>query len=203
MQIFTEPETPEEIAALKAENTRKRRVNNTGFNLVIAIVATLAAVAVLWMTVLRPSGSIVPEIDYATAVLNAERGYSEDIVAPELPEGWTLNAANVRTDQSDKQLYWYLGIVTADEQFIALNQRIDADESWTIRMMDSTLPSGDITLAGKSWIEFDRRNNDKASGNKPYGIALTEGSSTVLLHGTASPEDFERLAQLVVAELNN
>lgn len=203
MQIYKEPETPEELAALKAENSRKRKVNTTGFNLVIAMLATLAAVAVLWMIVYRPAGSIIPPVDYAQAVVNAERGYSEQIVSPELPEGWSLNAANVRTDSSDKQLYWYLGILTDDERFIALNQRLNADDTWLIRMMDSTLPTGDRTIDGRVWVEYDRRNDDKASGNKPYGIAITIDESTVLLHGTAPLEDFELLASLVADELTN
>ena len=201
MQIYQEPETPEEIAALKAENSRKRKANTNGFNLVIALLATLAAVAVLWMLVYRPAGSIIAEVDYAQAVTNAERGYSEDIVAPEFPEGWRLNAANVRTDPSDKQLYWYLGILTDEDRFIALNQRIQADDTWLIRMMDSTFPTGDRIIDGRSWTEYDRRDDDNASGNKPYGIAITVGESTVLLHGTAPTEDFELLASLVADEL--
>lgn len=198
--IYKEPETPEELAQLKAVNSLKRRKNHTINNLIIAIVACLAAMAVLWMTVWRPNGSIIPEIDYEQAVAQSQVGYSQDILTPELPEGWRLNAANVRTDPTDKQRYWYLGILTEEEHFIALLQRFDADDTWPIRVMDSTFPTGATTISDHNWQEFDRRNDKNASGNKPYGLVYEHQDYTLILHGTATDEEFVELINHLALE---
>lgn len=198
--IYKEPETPEELAQLKAVNSLKRRKNHTVNNLIIAIVACIAAMSILWMTVWRPNGSIIPEIDYTQAALQAKTGYHDTILTPELPEGWRLNAANVRTDPTDKQRYWYLGILTDDERFIALLQRFDADETWPIRVMDSTFPTGAVNMAGHVWQEFDRRSDKNASGNKPYGLVLEQSDYTLILHGTAPDEDFSELIEHLALE---
>lgn len=196
-EIYREPETAEELAALKAANSEKRRKNSTVSNLIIAVVACLAAMSVLWMIVWRPDGSIVPPVDYKTAVENSRMGYNENIIAPEFPEGWYLNAANVRTDSADKETYWYLGILTDKNHFIALSQRFDAEESWPMRTMDSTFPTGVQTIEGQTWQEYDRRGDKNATGNKPYGLSMDLNGSTVILYGTATEEEFRTVAQLV------
>ena len=49
------PETAEETAQRKAENSRKHRANQTALNLVGATVASLAIVAFLVIVVVRPA----------------------------------------------------------------------------------------------------------------------------------------------------
>jgi hypothetical protein len=51
------PETPEETAARKAENSRKHRENQTLRNLVFALLSSLAVVLVLVLVVGGPAGA--------------------------------------------------------------------------------------------------------------------------------------------------
>ena len=67
------PETPDETARRKAENTRKHHANQTAVNLTLSIVASLAVVLFLVLVVVRPSGTVNrQEIDYQTVAESAE-----------------------------------------------------------------------------------------------------------------------------------
>lgn len=191
--ITKEPETPQEVAEFKAAERQKNRNNTTFFNLTIALVACLAAVAIMVFMVVRPEGSLLPVVDYEQVTANSRSGYSEHIAAPEIPEGWWLNSAGVRMDQSDRQHYWYVGFITDSDTFIALNQRVATDDLWPVRLMDSTLPSGSVDFSGVTWTEFDRSVVTEGQGNKPYGLSLNREGNTVVLHGNASQEDFAKL----------
>ena len=57
------PETPEETAARKAENSRKRRANQTAFNLIVATIASLGIVLFLVVVVVRPNPEPAPGIE--------------------------------------------------------------------------------------------------------------------------------------------
>ena len=69
------PETPEETAARKAENSRKRRANQTAFNLIVATIASLGIVLFLVVVVALVVVVIDPRREaVAQAVHHADRG---------------------------------------------------------------------------------------------------------------------------------
>lgn len=194
------PETPQETAARKAENSRKHRANQTLFNLLIALVATLAIVLFLVVVVVRPTPEAAPSIDYAGIAAEAQGGASEPLVVPDLPEGWGANAA--RFERRAEVLTWYIGFITPSTQFIALNQGIDANPTWQATVLNSAESTGTTTIDGTSWTVYDQRTADDP-GNFAYSMATTIGESTFILHGTASDAEFATLAASVVAELEN
>lgn len=192
------PETPEETAARKAANSRRHRANQTLFNLIVALVATLAIVLFLVVVVVRPTPTDVPVIDYASIGADAQAGSSERLVIPVLPEGWVANAAQIGTVAEVQT--WYVGFITPSVQFIALNQGIDANATWQDGVLDGAQATGTVNVDGVSWEVFDRREAERP-GNFAYSMATTIGGSTVVLHGTGSDSEFETLAASVVAEL--
>ena len=66
------PETPEETAARKAENSRKRRANQTAFNLIVATIASLGIVLFLVVVVVRPNPEPAPGIEYVTIAAQSQ-----------------------------------------------------------------------------------------------------------------------------------
>jgi Protein of unknown function (DUF4245) len=192
------PETSDETAQRKAENSRKHRANQTALNLVGATVASLAIVAFLIIVVVRPSPAPVESIDYSVIASQAQVDSSVPLLAPTLPDTWSANAA--RFELREQVPTWYVGFVTPKTQFIALNQGIDANPTWEAAVLNNSAATGSIEIDGITWTEYDQRNSD-SPGNFAYSLATTSGGSTIVLHGTAESPEFEALASALAVEL--
>lgn len=192
------PETAEETAARRAENSRAHRDNQSVVNLVAALVASLAIVLFLIVVVVRPDPGAPEPIDYATIAAEAQVDAAVPLTVPRLPEGWTANAARLG-DVGEVQT-WYIGFLTPSTQFIALNQGIGANPTWQSTLLRSGAQTGTVTIDGVTWAVFDHRDADRP-GNLAYALATTAGTTTVVLHGTATDAEFETLATAIAADV--
>jgi hypothetical protein len=190
------PETPEEAAARRAENSRRHRANQTLLNLVLATLASLAIVAFLFAVVVRPGTASMESVDYLAVAENANT--EVPLAAPVVPADWYANAARLRTEFGVQT--WYVGFVTADQGFIALNQGIRANPTWVVAEVNGRAPTGDTSIGGLSWQVYDHRDQ-RTSGNYDYALVTELDDSTVVLHGTASDAEFESLASSIALEL--
>jgi len=194
------PETPDETFARKAENSRKHRANQTLFNLVIATVASLGLVLFLVLVVVRPATQEPVTADYQTIAADAQTDASEPLLAPAVPADWYANLARLGTTSSVQT--WYIGFVTSpasSAQFIALEQGIDANPTWVSIVTDGAAATGTTTIEGIDWTIYDRRSSAD-TGNYAYSMAAEIAGSTVVLHGTATNDDFELVAAAIAAE---
>lgn len=188
------PETPEETAARKAETSRKHRANQTLLNLVVALLASLAIVVFLVVVVVRPAPAPSPSVDYATVATEAQAETAEPLLSPELPAGWSANDA--RFEKTEQVPTWYIGFLTPGEQYIGLDQGIGGNATWQAALLDDAEQTGTVTIEGIEWAVYDQRSSSDP-GNFAYSLATTRGESTVLLHGTASDEEFAVLATTI------
>lgn len=191
------PETPEEAAERRAESSRTRRANQTLFNLIVATVASLLIVLFLVVVVVRPDSATTTPVDYRAVAADAQSSTSEPLIAPILPAGWYANDAEIATTAG--VLNWYVGLITPSTQFIAINQGIDANPTWLAGILGDHAATGKTVIGGISWTVYDHRTA-KNPGNLAYALSGTLGSSTVVLHGTASDDDFATLAAALVAQ---
>lgn len=192
------PETPDEIADRRAEASRQRRANQTILNLVIAIVASLGIVLFLVVVVVRPTPGPGPGVDFALAAAQSQATASQPLLVPVLPTGWAANAA--KFGQENQVESWYIGFVTPSTQFIALNQGINANPTWSAATLDGAEATGQVVIAGISWITYDQRSAENP-GNHAFAMSTTAGANTVVLHGTAPDEEFEKLAISISEQL--
>jgi len=191
------PETPEETAARRAENSRKHRANQTLLNLVVALVASLGIVLFLVVVVVRPQSAPVNTVDYRSIASDAQGATVEPLLAPPLPGGWSAN--NAEFAKKSEVLDWYVGFVTPTTQFIALDQGIDANPTWTAEILEKARSTGLVTIDGLDWTLYDQRAAG-ATGNFAYSMSTTIGTSTVILHGTAPTDEFQVLAKALAAQ---
>ena len=191
------PETPEETAARKAENSRRHRSNQTLLNLVVALIASLGIVLFLVVVVVRPDSATRPAIDYVAVAADAQGATSEPLIVPALPDGWTANDARLETKSG--VLDWYVGFLTPSVQFIALEQGVDGNPTWLATILESAQPTGTTSIDGLDWSIYDRRDV-KDPGNFAYSMSTTSAGSTIVLHGTAPTAEFELLAASIAAE---
>lgn len=192
------PETPEETAARVAERRRKHRANQTTVNLLLALLASLAVVIGLVAVVVRPDAPVREPVDYASVAAEFGDSIGHPLIAPEAPEGWWSNRADVRP--VDGVSTWYIGLITAEELFVSLEQGIGANPSWEAARVRGGTSTGMRDIGGVRWTEYDQRTT-RDIGNAAYALSASFGDDTVVLAGTATDGDFLELAEAVVAAL--
>ncbi|MET0303521.1 MAG: DUF4245 domain-containing protein [Microbacteriaceae bacterium] len=191
------PETPQETADRRSAASAKRRANQTTLNLVLALVASLAVVAVLILVVVRDDRPLQQPVDYVEIAERAAGTFPAEVVAPDLPEGWSANRAEVAASRAIPT--WEIGFLTPDGDYIAFTQAVDADATWVVQQTGTSPQTDEVTLGGATWDEYDRREQ-RDIGNRAYTLVTESGDSTFLLAGTASDEEFAVLAEAVIDE---
>ncbi|WP_165063902.1 DUF4245 domain-containing protein [Marisediminicola senii] len=193
------PETPEETAARKAAASIKHRTNQTISNLLLALGASLAIVLLIVLVVVRPDQPPAEPTDYVTVAAQAQPGVDQQLATPVLPPEWSANRAELEP-ALDESFTWYIGFLTPEDRFIALEQGIDPTPGWIAQKLGRGGPTSTQQIGGVEWDVYDRRDNDDA-GNYAFSLAATIGETPVLLHGTASEDEFAVLAASVISEL--
>lgn len=178
----------------------RRRGPSTALGLVLSLLASLAVVAIVVAIVVRPQperGGI--SVDYVAVAEAAQQDVDEPLLAPELPEGWTANRAELVTGAADEVVRWEIGFITPERQYIGFVQGIEANATWVAARVAGATAVGDTRIAGVDWRVFDRR--DAADpGNLAFALVSELGASTIVLGGTASDAEFETLATELVEE---
>jgi hypothetical protein len=193
-------ETPDEIADRKAEASARRRSNQTAFNLVLALVASLGVVALIFLVVVRPQSIEREPVDWKAGARDAQSQFDVPLAAPSLPDGWTANRAEPGDPAADGVQTWQIGFLTPSGQYIGLVQGVDANPSWVAQQTERADGAGTVTIDGTDWDAYDRRDVDDP-GNLAYALVATFDRSTVILGGTATDEEFATLAAAITAEL--
>lgn len=189
----------QEAAPTIAERRAARRANQTTFNLVLALLASLGIVALLVAVVVRPETSL-PTVDYREVGADAQDSVDEPLAVPDLPADWTANRAGLLTSPADGVTRWEIGLLTPGGDYIALTQGIDANPSWLADQVRSARASTTVPYGGVTWDVYDRRDVADA-GNVEYALVTTSGASTIVLAGTAEDQEFAVLATAVAQEL--
>lgn len=188
------PETPEETAARKAENSRNHRQRQTLLNLVLALGASLLVVLVIVLLVPRSDAPIEPAIDVAAVAEQAQIAIDDPLAVPELPEGWRSNAAEIRTSAADGVTAWYVGYLTPSDEYIGVYQGVEANPTWVAGLLSRTLATGTTTIDGIEYTVYDNRESSDDVGNARYALTTEAGGTTFVLLGTATEAEFTTLA---------
>jgi len=195
------PETAEETAARKAENSRAHRANQTTRNLIFALLASLAIVLFVVLVVVRPSTNLVSSVNYRSVAAQAQPGVSETLAAPPLPNGWQSNDAELKSD-TGKTVTWYVGLITPKQQFIAIEQGIDTSDTWFGSLLGKAQSTGTVTIDGVRWTIYNQRNL-QGIGNFEYSLTTTLDGSNLVLHGSASAAEFRVLAGAIATSFKS
>jgi len=192
------PETPEETAARKAENSLKHRQRQTLKNLVLALGASLLVVLIIVLLVPRSDAPLDRDVDVRSIAEQAQIASDDPLAVPTLPEGWRANAAELRTSAVDDVTAWYVGYLTPSDEYLGMYQGIDANPTWVAGLLARTPATGTTTIDGVEWTVYDNRESGVDVGNAKYGLTTEAGDSTFVLLGTATLDEFETLATALV-----
>lgn len=186
------PETPEETAARKAENSRLHRVRQTNRNLVYSLLVCLGLVVVIVAVVPRGNGVGVTTVDYRRLAAQAQHSVSDPLLAPAVPTTWKANAAELRS--ADSVSSWYVGFVTPNSGYAGYNQGFRANDTWLSDLLNGARSTSTTTIGGHPWRVFDQRAAGQAAGNAQYGLATRIGTTYLVTYGTAGPAAIRSLA---------
>ncbi|GAA1836744.1 DUF4245 domain-containing protein [Agromyces salentinus] len=188
------PETPEETAARKARNSHNHRARQTTRNLVYALLASLVVVLVIVLAVPRSNEALERDVDVAAVAEQAQAGSDQPLAVPELPDGWSANAAELRRSETDGVTAWYTGYVTPENEYLGMHQGLDANPTWVAGLLARTLATGTVELDGVDWTVYDNRESPEDLGNARYGLTTEAGGTTFVLVGTATDAEFATMA---------
>ena len=190
------PETADETAARKAENSRAHRANQTTRNLILALLASLVVVLFIVLVVVRPSDNLVKPVDYRSVAAQAQQSVGQRLVDPKLSKAWSANDAEFKSG-SGKTVTWYLGFITPRQQFIAVEQGVNVNGNWVSSLLGKAKVTGHVSIDGIDWAEYNQRHAANP-GNFGYSLAGKVDGSDVVLHGSADNTEFSQLATAVV-----
>jgi hypothetical protein len=192
------PETPEEMAERKAENSRNYRKRKTVNNLVYSLLVCVGLVLVIALAVPRADNSLVPEVNYDAVATQAQTSSDHILVNPDLPGSWSSNRAE--TDRTGGVSSWNIGLITPSNEYIGITQGFDANETWVSQQLRQTTASSTVTIDGVEWTIYDNRARDDV-GNVEYALTTESGASTFIVFGTAQDGEFRTVASALAGQV--
>lgn len=169
------PETPDETADRKAAASRAYRQSKTFRNLVAALLVTMAIVAIVYFGVPRGSLPEPEEADVAAAAQSASATLGHPLLVPTVPADWRANSARLEGSM------WRV-VYAPPTGYVRVAQGLDADTTWTAKILGGFAPTGSVTIDGIVWDEYTipaASRTDTVS----YAISTAAGSDTVLIYG--------------------
>ncbi len=188
------PETPQETAARKAESSRAYRSSKTFRNLVAALLATLAVVAVIALGVPRGTPATTAAIDVSAEAAAIADAYGRTVITPDVPSDWLVNAATIDGDDVTAFTIVY---VPDDTSYLKVSQAFDPDAAWISRTLSDAAPDGTVTIDGIDWEQYEITSS--AQDDISYALATTAGADQVLIYGTADA-DTAAIAATAIAD---
>ncbi len=197
------PETAEETAFRKAENSANHRRRQTVNNLIYSLLATVGLVVIMILVVPRGDKPLLPDVDFRAAAAEAQSAFTVPLASPDVPDGWKANLAEVRTSPQDVQS-WYIGFITPqpEQQFAAISEGIGANDEWLHDQLPKLDPTGSLALDGAEWTVYDHRDHPDTAGNAPYALVTPVDGTTLVVYGTASVDEVQQLATAALDSMN-
>lgn len=184
-------ETPQQVADAKAERSANYRASQTTRNLIAAMIATVAVVAVIVLAVPRGEPAPRAPIDVASVAEGIVDTYDRPVVVPEVPGSWLINGAAVEADAIPR---WGIVYVPDENSFVNVSQGFDADETWAAQQLGGASPTGTITVDGIAWDRYEISDPSR-NANISYALGTQAGTDHILIYGSASPETTRLVAE--------
>ncbi|SDR73269.1 Protein of unknown function [Brevibacterium sandarakinum] len=175
------------------EEMRFLRKNSNWVNMIIAILACLAVVAVVLLMAPQPEVDSKRVVDYQTIAEQSQDSADFDLVVPEIPSGWTSNEASLDRMGDSDYVSWYVSFVGTDRQWISIDQA-KATENWAENQVDDAVAAETVTVGGSDFQIY--RTEDA----KEYWVT-GKGDTFVVITAIATPETIDSFAQQVAEQL--
>ncbi len=178
------------MSEVKPTGRPNARLKQTVRDMVISLIVVLGVIAIVMVIAWRPKPEAVKPVEYRPQLSIAERQAQYPILMLDpVPEGWTVTSARWEaTDTSSPDPSWHIGMVTADGQYVQIEQSATKRPEWINAQLSNETRRGERSIDGTTWIEYERDAPVQRS------LVLTSAGVTTIVSGTLS---FDELATLV------
>lgn len=176
------------------------RAKQTVRNLVFSLIVTLGLTVAIVLAVPRDDSNRIQRVDYVSIASDAASVTGQRVLAPAIEDSWWSNGARLETNLGIDT--WYVGFVTDDNQYIGMTQAFDSNPSWLANQLQGNSQSGTIEISGLTWEVWPTLKPTIPAGTKQYALVHNYETSSVVIYGTASEEQFRALASAISDQLN-
>lgn len=196
--------TPEQLAAEQGVPARgaSHYAKGTAANIIRSLAVILAISFAIWLISGRTNGEVPQSVDVVGTAEQRAQQAGQPFVYPEgLPEGWMPTTVRYRASQ-DGVMTWTAGYTTPEDQYVSVQQGVDADEDWVEVRTHSGEAAGSLTTQdGRTW---ERRGRDN-SAQRSLVLEAGEGAGasgstdlTTVVTGTVGWDQLELFADALV-----
>lgn len=178
----------------------ERRAKQTVRNLIYSMLVTLSLTLVIVLLVPRDDSNRIQPVDYVGITQTVQAAVDQTLIAPKLEADWWVNAARIEQDLGIDT--WYVGYITPDDQYIGLTQAFESNPSWLANKLQGNWLDVTVEIEGRTWEVWPTLLPSVPKGTKEYAMVHSFGEQAVVLYGTASEADFQKLATQISLDLN-
>lgn len=149
----------------------------------VAVIGVIMLGAVfIGSTLLTTPDQQVPTVDYKATVADVREVAPYEVVAPQsLPDGWRATSAEYEHGSEGR---WHLGVLTADDEYVGLEQTPRRQAEAVEEFSPDTEPRGKTAIGGDTW-------RVRANEQGETTLVRRSGGVTTLVTGTASRNQLE------------
>ena len=179
----------------------KRRARQTLINLLLSLAATAGLVVAVVLAVPRVNENLVQPVDYKAIASQVAASTSKPIIVPNgaaLGKGWWCNSARWTAKTTDGVDNWYVGFVGPDGQYIGLTQAFNSNPTWDGLFLNAADQAGHLNIDGIPFEVLKSAEAHDPPKSKDYALLTHAGADSIFVYGTASRQDLQKFAKLVV-----
>lgn len=172
---------------------RRPRPRQTARDMVISLAVIGAFLVPVLLLVPRPSQLEQPPVDVAGTAVGARERVDWPVPVPQVPDGWTPNAARLEQPGADGVDTWAVGWVTPSDDYAGLRVAGGATDAWLRETTRSGELEGAQDVGGTSWDVYSR--SPERRSDAPFRALVREdGDVTTAVVGTAEVPELIELA---------
>lgn len=172
----------------------KRRARQTLINLLLSLGATLGLVLLLILGVPRDDSVRIQPVDYRELAAEAASQAPGELLVPVFPVDWYSNSARFRTSAQDGVANWYVGFVGPKNEYLAMIQGFEVNQTWIQFQLESNKPTGSVEIDGLVWEIHESVKENNPPKSKDYLMLHRYGKNAVLIFGIATDAQFREFA---------
>ena len=178
--------TAEQAQTAAPPGPRRRQ---TVADMLRSLLVVLAGVLALVLLAPTPGEPLRQPVDVAGTAEQA--GDEATVIVPDLPEGWTPNAARFAPRGDVAVPTWHVGYVTPSGGYAGLEVAEDAPERWLRDVTAQGAEVGAVGVRGARWRELVSPDGGRRS------LVRQEAGVTQVVTGTAPLDELVALAEAV------
>ena len=128
--------------------------------MVLSLVVVLGVIAIIMVIAWRPQPEAIKAVEYQPIMATAQKKAGFEILSPEpMQAGWTVTSARWEiSPTSSPDAAWHIGMVTSDEQYVAVDQSATERPEWLAGQVNDLEPVGPREIYGVTWQLYERKD---------------------------------------------